>query len=53
VVSEEEHLIATIGLEDLVIIHSPDATLVCRKEDATGIKKLVESVSGKYGDEYS
>ena len=31
VVSEDEHLIATIGLDDVVIVHSPDATLVCRK----------------------
>ena len=35
VVSEEDHLITTIGAEGLVIIHSPDATLVkVRCEDA-------------------
>ncbi len=53
VVSEDEHLIATIGVEDLVIIHSPGATLICRKEDVTGIKDLVEHVNKEYEDEYA
>lgn len=52
VVSEEKHLIATIGVEDLVIVHSPDATLICKKRDATGIKELVDNLRAQYGEEY-
>lgn len=52
VVSEEKHLIATIGVDDLVIVHSPDATLICTKRDAAGIKELVDKVRDTYGDEY-
>ena len=52
VVSEEKHLIATIGVDDLVIVHSPDATLICTKRDAAGIKELVDNVRSKYGEEY-
>lgn len=52
VVSEDKHLIATIGVDDLVIVHSPDATLICKKRDATGIKELVDNVRSKYGEEY-
>lgn len=52
VVSEEKHLIATIGVDDLVIVHSPDATLVCKKRDAQGIKELADMVRGKFGEEY-
>jgi len=52
VVSEEKHLIATVGVEDLVIVHSPDATLICKKGDATGIKELVDNVRSEYGEEY-
>lgn len=52
IVSEEKHLIATIGVDDLVIVHSPDATLICNKRDATSIKELVDNVRAKYGDEY-
>lgn len=43
-VSEEDHLIATIGVDDLVIVHSPDATLICTKRDAQGIKELVDKL---------
>ena len=35
------HLIGTIGVQDLVIVHTPDATLVARKDDENAIKKLV------------
>jgi mannose-1-phosphate guanylyltransferase len=52
VVSEDKHLIATIGVDDLVVVHSPDATLICTKRDAAGIKELVDNLRGKYGDEY-
>lgn len=52
VVSEEKHLIATVGVEDLVIVHSPDATLICKKCDAAGIKELVDNIRSEYGEEY-
>jgi mannose-1-phosphate guanylyltransferase len=34
--------IATIGLEDVVIVDSPDALLVCAKDKVQDIKKVVE-----------
>ncbi len=52
VVSEGKHLIATIGVDDLVIVHSPDATLICTKRDAAGVKELVDNVRSEYGKEY-
>lgn len=52
VVSEEKHLIATIGVDDLVIVHSPDATLICTKRDAQSIKELVDNVRKTYGEHY-
>jgi mannose-1-phosphate guanylyltransferase len=52
VVSSEDHLIATIGLDDLVIVHSPDATLVCSKRDAQGIKELVDNIREETGEKY-
>lgn len=35
------HLIGTIGMEDCIIVHTPDATLVARKNDENAIKQLV------------
>ena len=52
VVSEEKHLIATVGVEDLVIVHSRDATLICKKRDASSIRELVQNIRELYGDEY-
>ncbi|MCP4248837.1 MAG: NTP transferase domain-containing protein [bacterium] len=52
VVSEDEHLIAALGVEDLVIVHSADATLVCSKHQAQALKALLEQVDSNYGDQY-
>jgi len=49
---EPEHLIATIGCEDLVIIHTAKATLVCRKQDAERIKELHGKVGEAAGEAY-
>ncbi len=35
------HTIALLGVEDLVVVHTPDATLVCRKDETQRIKQLV------------
>ena len=39
--STEDHLIATIGLDDCIVVHTPDATLVARKDDENAIRELV------------
>jgi len=52
VVSEDDHLIATIGVDDLVIVHSHDATLICKKRDSQGIKELVDKVRREFGEQF-
>ena len=47
--SDPGHLITTIGCEDLIVIHTPDATLVCHADHAENIKKLHQLVGEKYG----
>ncbi|MGE5193968.1 MAG: mannose-1-phosphate guanylyltransferase [Deltaproteobacteria bacterium] len=39
--STPDHLLATIGLKDLVVVHTPDATLIAPKGDEAAIRKLV------------
>jgi mannose-1-phosphate guanylyltransferase len=39
-----DHLVATIGMSDCVIVHTPDATLVARKDDEESIRKLVQTL---------
>ena len=49
--TDPQHLIATIGCDDLIIIHTPDATLVCRKDQAEAIKELQKQVGEKFGSQ--
>jgi len=41
IVSTDDHLVATFGIENCLIVHTPDATLMARKDDESAIKKLV------------
>ena len=36
------HLVALLGVEDLIVVQSGDATLVCRRERAQEVKQLFE-----------
>jgi mannose-1-phosphate guanylyltransferase len=50
--AEPDHLVSTIGLSDMIIIHTRDATLVCPKREAQRVKELVMSIREKYGGRY-
>ncbi len=52
VFSQEDHLIATLGLQGLTIVHTPDATLVCPTERAQEIKDLVRLLEEKGLEEH-
>jgi mannose-1-phosphate guanylyltransferase len=41
---DPEHAITTIGCSDLIIVHTADATLVCRAEDAQRVKEMTTLV---------
>ena len=53
IVSPDDHLVATLGVEDLVIVHSADATLVCSQREVDRLKELVESVKETFGEAYA
>lgn len=44
VVSGEEHLVALIGVDDLIVVRTGDATLICKKDQAQKIKDMVRSL---------
>ncbi len=44
VVSDDSHLTAVVGLSDVVVVHTPNATLVCSKDRAADLKVLVKSL---------
>ncbi len=49
--NDGEHLIATIGCEDLIVVHTPHATLICRRDRAEDLKKLHEMVGQRFGSQ--
>jgi mannose-1-phosphate guanylyltransferase len=53
IVSENGHLLAVVGMDDCIVVHSCDATLVCNKSDSQRLKKLVATLEEKYGSKYS
>ena len=44
VVSTDDHLVAALGVENLIIVHTPDATLVADKREEQSVKKLIEEL---------
>jgi mannose-1-phosphate guanylyltransferase len=49
---DPEHLVTTIGVSDMIVVHTKDATLVCPKSESQRVKDLVGRVKEKYGDRY-
>jgi mannose-1-phosphate guanylyltransferase len=52
IISDDGGLIATLGLDDLVIVQSGGATLVARRSDLDKLKGLVEGLGKKGFGEY-
>lgn len=51
--SEAGHIVTAIGVDDLIIVHTPDATLVCPKSRAQDIKTLLKRIeSNKEGKKH-
>ncbi len=48
-----ERLIALLGIEDLIVVDTEDVLLVCRRDQAEGVRRLVAKLSEKGWDEYS
>jgi mannose-1-phosphate guanylyltransferase len=43
--SEDGHCIALLGVKDLIVVQSPDATMICHKDCAQQVKELAQQVS--------
>jgi len=47
-----ERLVATIGLKDIIVVDTPDAVLVCHKDRAQEVKKIVEKLQKEKKEHY-
>ena len=53
IVSDDGQLLAVLGMDECVVVHSKDATLVCNKSDCQQIKHLVDLIEEKYPKKYT
>ena len=44
IIQGDEKLIATVGLEDVIVVDTKDALLICHKDHAGDIKKVLENL---------
>lgn len=47
IVYSDKRLVATIGLDDVVVVETPDAVLVCKKDRVQDVKKVVEELKAQ------
>lgn len=52
VIEGTNKLIAAVGLDDMIIVDTEDATLICAKDHAGDIKKVLETLRNCNRDEY-
>ncbi len=44
---DDDHMVALLGVDDLIVVKTEDATLVCHKDKAQKIKALVKEIGAK------
>ena len=50
--TNDEHLVVTLGLEDMIVVHTPNATLVASKHDEEQIRQVVKDLESRGWTEY-
>lgn len=48
----KDRFVATLGLEDLIIVDTPDALLVCKQDYSEKVRKIVDFLKDKNREEY-
>jgi mannose-1-phosphate guanylyltransferase len=47
-----DRLVVTVGLDDVIIVDTPDALLVCHRDRAEEIKPVLDEIARTAGDRY-
>jgi mannose-1-phosphate guanylyltransferase len=51
-IDSSDRLVATVGINDMIIINTQDALLICHRDHAQNVKRVVELMERKKLDEY-
>lgn len=49
---EEEHLVVTIGMQDTIVVHTRNATLVAPKEEEERVREVVQQLQNRGWEEF-
>lgn len=50
--TDQDHLVVTVGLEDMIVVHTPDATLVARKDQEEALRDVVKELEQRGWEEF-
>jgi len=50
--ADDGHLVATLGVRDLIVVHTPDATLIARRGDDAALRELVDELKRQGYESY-
>lgn len=50
--NDPKHLIVTVGCKDMIVIHTPEATLICPADQAETVKEVQKLVTEQFGPNY-
>ena len=50
--SDDDHLIVTVGMEDCIVVRTPDATLIANRNDEAAVKEVVKQLEENGWIEY-
>lgn len=51
--SDDEHLVATVGCQNMIVVRTEQVTLVCPMSEAQRVKELVGKVGTEVGEDYA
>ena len=49
VCEQDDHLVAMLGMDDCIVVHTPDVTLVCNRNESQRLKELVDLIRSRHG----
>jgi mannose-1-phosphate guanylyltransferase len=52
VYGEEEHLLVTIGMQDMIVVHTENATLIAPKSEEEHVREVVKQLQTRKWDDY-
>jgi len=50
--TSDDHLVVTVGLDDFIVVHTPDATLIAPRDREESLREIVKRIEAEGWDEH-